>query len=175
MPYKAVEVANEFLKLAHAEGRDLTNMQLQKLVYFAHGWHLAVTGEPLTDDDPRAWDYGPVYRDLWEHLKRYGRQVISRLISEDDINPFARLFNKPPADPYQANLDGQALELIKTVWRKYGGYSAFKLSDLTHMAGTPWDQTYFGEGGKNASIDPKLIEKHYIELGRTSRGRTPVT
>ena len=64
----SAEIANEFIRRAAAEKRALTQMQLQKLVYIAHGWNLAINGEKLTHDDPQAWDYGPVYRDLWEAL-----------------------------------------------------------------------------------------------------------
>ncbi len=45
----STEIANEFLKMNGAMGR-LTQMHLQKLVYIAHGWKLALVGEPLADD-----------------------------------------------------------------------------------------------------------------------------
>ena len=76
----SAEIANEFIRRAAAEGRALTQMQLQKLVYIAHGWNLAINGDKLTSDDPQAWDYGPVYRDLWNALRSYGRAPVTREI-----------------------------------------------------------------------------------------------
>lgn len=57
-PYKAKAAANYCLDLAEEEGKRLDPMQIQKLVYFAHGWYLALTGEPLVEEHPEAWAYG---------------------------------------------------------------------------------------------------------------------
>jgi uncharacterized phage-associated protein len=62
-------------------------MQLQKLVYIAHGWNLAINGTPLTSDIPAAWDYGPVYRDLFEALRAYGSNPVTQEIRAGDFGP----------------------------------------------------------------------------------------
>ena len=58
-PYSAKAVANYFLARAKESGETLSPMKLQKLIYFAHGWHLAVFDAPLLDEEVQAWDYGP--------------------------------------------------------------------------------------------------------------------
>jgi uncharacterized phage-associated protein len=55
MPFDSKAVANEFLKLAEQDGVKLSPMKLLKLVYFAHGWHLALKGEPLLNERVEAW------------------------------------------------------------------------------------------------------------------------
>jgi uncharacterized phage-associated protein len=54
MAHNATEVANYLLSLARKEGKELTNMQLQKLVYFAHGAMLGVTDKPLIKEEVSA-------------------------------------------------------------------------------------------------------------------------
>src|ERR1700738_3701746 len=75
--YDARAVANYFLERAKAEGIPITPMAIQKLVYFAHGWMLAVYGRPLINQRIEAWEYGPVIRDLYQQFKRFGDLPIS--------------------------------------------------------------------------------------------------
>jgi uncharacterized phage-associated protein len=79
------EIANEFIRRASAEKRALTQAELQRLVYIAHGCNLAINGESLTHDGPQAWGYGPVYRYLWEALGTYGRTLVTRGVRNDEI------------------------------------------------------------------------------------------
>ena len=80
-------IANEFLKKPNATGR-LTQMQLLKLTYIAHGWNLAVNGEPLVSEPVEAWNYGPVIRDLYNHIRFYGSDPIKRPIADTDSSAF---------------------------------------------------------------------------------------
>src|SRR5712691_11530985 len=78
MSYSALTVANTFLDLATQEGKYVTNMKLQKLVYIAHGYYLAYrAGEPLIFEDVKAWQWGPVIVELYEALRQYGAHIVS--------------------------------------------------------------------------------------------------
>jgi hypothetical protein len=94
MPYPAAAIANEFLELAKANGQALTPMQIQKLVYFAHGWNLAITGEPLIWERVEPWDYGPVVRNLYRNLREFGSGAITKSLEEkldwNDIDDLPR-------------------------------------------------------------------------------------
>ncbi|MCD8455896.1 DUF4065 domain-containing protein [Xylella taiwanensis] len=46
-------------------------MQVLKLVYIAHGWHLGFRQEPLLNKRVEAWRHGPVIRSLYEKVKKY--------------------------------------------------------------------------------------------------------
>src|SRR5258708_10309168 len=59
-PYPAEAVANYFLEKSWEEGKSVDPLKIQKLVYFANGWHLGLYGSPLIDEEVRAWTYGPV-------------------------------------------------------------------------------------------------------------------
>src|SRR4051794_743511 len=80
VPGWSPEIANEFIRLAAADGRAFDQLQLQGLVYVAHGWCLAFHDQPLTGDRPEAWEFGPMYRRLADALAPYGREPVSREI-----------------------------------------------------------------------------------------------
>ena len=74
-------VANWFLDRADKDGKPLDPMKLQKLIYFAHGWHLALTSKPLINEHPEAWAYGPVIPSIYHRFKKYGRDAVqNRLV-----------------------------------------------------------------------------------------------
>lgn len=167
MSSSSMAIANEFLKMPGAVG-ELTQMQLLKLVYIAHGWNLAVNGEPLVSEPVRAWDYGPVIRDLYDHVKFYGSKPIDRLIADTDseVYRFFGAIAPKESEVYKADLTVAERDVIQRVWHRYGRYSGPRLSSLTHKPGTPWFQTYFGEG-KNAVIPNDRIRDHYISLAKS--------
>lgn len=162
MPGRSTEIANRFIALAAEQGAALTQMQLQKLVYIAHGWTLALHREPLTEDGPAAWDYGPVYRDLYTALRRYGREPVREPIRYCDYDVLQPERDEPAA----ADLMPEEERVIAETFAVYGGFPAFKLSALTHQRGTPWDQVYRADGVGRA-IPDALIREHFLELANT--------
>lgn len=163
------EIANEFIRLGKAEGVFFTQMQLQKLVYIAHGWNLAINEEPLTHDAPQAWDYGPVYRELWQALRPYGRAPVTREITNGEYAPGC--FAEDLGAASHAELASREREVIDRVYRDYGKFHAYQLSALTHMNGTPWTSIYKGGEGKFDEIPSQMIRDHFVELTRTRRAK----
>jgi uncharacterized phage-associated protein len=152
--YSPEAVANTFLELAKSEGDALSPMKLLKLVYYAHGWHLALEGEALLDEQIEAWDYGPVVPSLWGKLKQYeGDPVTEEITGDDGITPKIE-------DPFVRSL-------INQVWKTYGDKRAVKLSQLTHMPGTPWHEVKEECGGqlpRRKDIPNDLIRDYFEEL-----------
>ena len=161
MAAHSTAVANQFLTLANERGVWFTQMQLQKLVYISHGWCLALAEQPLTTDLPAAWDYGPVYFDLWQSLKRYGRKVVTDTIKVADYS----LFAENSSQVSKANFEQYEQDIIQKVFEHYGHFHAFQLSALTHKEGTPWYKVYVEQGMKKTPISNDSIREHFTELG----------
>lgn len=160
------EIANEFIKLARDDGTAFTQMQLQKLVYIANGWNLAISGQSLTDDEPQAWEYGPVYRELNDALRRYGREKVTQEIRNAEFQP--GYFMDDPGAVAVARLSLDEAEVIKRVYRNYGQFHAYQLSALTHKTGTPWEQIYKEGQGRNQFIPSTMIRDHFVGLANRS-------
>lgn len=153
--HSAVAIANEFLKLCGRSSFD--QMKIQKLVYISQGWNLAVNGEPLVRDRIEAWDGGPVFRSIWDHIKYYGIGSKSRLL----VEPATR-------EPIEEELSDSERKIIHHVWKKYKKFSGEELSVMTHKRGTPWFNSYYGQG-RNAIIRDEDIRKHYVSLAMAGR------
>jgi uncharacterized phage-associated protein len=162
MPNSSLEIANEFLRLAQEEGVQLTQMQLQKLVYLAHGYFLALNGKPLVEDNVEAWDYGTVFRPLWEALTQYGKAPVRQIIRWGDGPGFIRGGGKEA----NAHLSPEEKAIVGKVWTTYGHYPAFKLSALTHEPNGPWERHYVK--GENRVIPNDSIKEYFRDLIRNT-------
>jgi uncharacterized phage-associated protein len=160
MPYSSLEIANEFLRLAQEEDVQLTQMQLQKLVYLAHGYFLAINDKPLVEDNVEAWDYGTVFRPLWDALTQYGKTPVREIIRWGDGRGFIREGGKEA----NARLRPEEKEIVEKVWTTYGHYPAFKLSALTHEPNGPWERHYVK--GENRVIPNESIREYFRNLIR---------
>lgn len=149
MAFSSLAVANHFVKKSIGiQCTDLTQMKIQKLVFFAHGWHLAIANKPLVDEQVEAWDYGPVIPQLYSCLRDFGNLPVVSPIRKmemdfDGNDPWKITWTEPRLETSQ-NLQTEidvAVGIADSVWKKYGIYDAVRLSNMTHLAGTPWELT----------------------------------
>lgn len=126
--YSSLAFANEFIKRAAKEG-GVSHLKLQKLCFFAYGWWLSAHEKPIMTHPPKVWKYGPVFDDLYNVLAGFGGREIKE---PQKLLPF----KEAPVIPEG---EKEIEELIDFVWARYGGYSAIKLSDMTHEPDTPWE------------------------------------
>lgn len=101
-----------------------TTMQLQKLLYYSQGCHLALHGEPLFDDPIEAWSNGPVVRRLWSKHRR-----LRKLKSPwPDVKTLDEAHSELPVD---------AALVLNAVADALGDWAADDLVESTHHE-NPW-------------------------------------
>jgi uncharacterized phage-associated protein len=166
MPFSAKAVANEFLKLAKRDGKSLSPMQLIKLVYFAHGWHIALAGKPLLNERVEAWKFGPVIPTLYHEFKRFGNEPITAFAQESGYRLVGSAI-KLYANNVELEGDGAAFakQLIEKVWQRYGKLTAIQLSNLTHTPDSPWSRTE-GRDVKGTDISDVVIGDYFRALAQ---------
>lgn len=123
----------------------ITNLKLQKLLYYAQGCFLAITGSPLFDDPILAWKHGPVVRSVYDEYKHNGSDGIK---FEDDFD--VRQFTK------------QENSILTQVYNEFGQYSAWKLRNMTHNE-APWKETPQNQEIKQDKLK-SFFEREYVEL-----------
>lgn len=123
----ARDIANYFLSLVDDDaGEGLTNLKLQKLAYYAQGFHLAIKGTPLFKDEIQAWQHGPVSPSLYGDFKQYAAGPIPRPTDDEIKTAIARL-------------NSEQKDLLDEVFTVYGQFSASKLRCMTHEE-PPWKE-----------------------------------
>ena len=159
MGYSAQAVANCFLDLADKENKEITPLKIQKLVYIAHGWFLAVTDKPLVDDEfVEAWQYGPVFPSLYYEFAEFGRQPITRKALEYRFNHIKEKWESWVAhNPTK----GFVKDFIGHIWNLYKDFSPGELSSLTHQEDSPWSKASYRGEIKNAHIENEDIRDYY--------------
>lgn len=143
----AKDIAKWFLAYASQddEKADISNLKLQKLLYFAQGHHLGKLGVPLFSDEIQAWAHGPVVPSVYQEYKRFEGSPIE--FDEDfDFEAFDIATNN----------------FLASVWFTFGGFSAWKLRNMSHDEG-PWkdshDSSVFG-----TVISVESMAKHFGSL-----------
>lgn len=160
MPYQSAKIANYFLELAHEKDQSLTPLKLQKLLYFAHGWHLALesNGRPLLDEDIEAWEYGPVVPSIYHRFKTFRNKPIPSYAFG-----FPKLLRSE---------QGEIGPLLSKVWEIYSPHTGMRLSNLTHLPETPWwniRDKYDGNIPMNEILKREDLRAHFLDKLRRSK------
>jgi uncharacterized phage-associated protein len=129
MPYPASLIAYAFAKKGVEECNFVTQMKLQKMVYFAHGYHLAKYKEPLIIEFFEAWKFGPVVQSIYGIYRSYGNSYITEVSN--------RTFEKQ-----LTTLSEAAKDAIEYTWKVTKRLSGTALSSWTHIPDSPWATSY---------------------------------
>jgi uncharacterized phage-associated protein len=156
MPYPASLIAYAFVKKGIESGNPVTQMKLQKLVYFAHGLHLAADDGPLINETFQAWKFGPVVPSIYHDYKFYGSSPIS------DPGLYFVFGDAESADNQLAKIKTSATKSIDATWDGLKDVSAVQLSNWTHKDGSPWKEHY-KPGENDVPIPNEDIKKYFQE------------
>ncbi|MEY3402799.1 MAG: hypothetical protein RLZZ86_2415 [Cyanobacteriota bacterium] len=137
-----LNVASYFIVRAYEDGMEaeMTNMKVQKLLYYSQSLHLAMYNEPLFAEEIQAWRYGPVCPPAY------------RFYSEFEANQLPI-----PSQELLLQIPDDQKKLLEEVWENFGGYHAYLLSDMTHLE-FPWKKARKGLLPHASSTKAILLE-----------------
>ncbi|MGE7601299.1 Panacea domain-containing protein [Peribacillus sp. NPDC097675] len=127
----------------HGGNFSITHLKLQKLVYYAQAWSMALRERRLFQENLEAWLHGPVSRDLYREYREYGSNVIE------------------PITQLDFEIDSNDLGILEGVWELYGKYDGKYLETLTHQE-DPWKNAW--KKGMNSDIDINDMQEYYGRL-----------
>ena len=122
-------------------GDTISNMKLQKLLYYAQGVSLACNNTALFREQIRAWAHGPVVPSVYHKYKEHGAGAIPK-----------------PADVNFAIFSNDDRAIMDEVWTVFGQFSGWKLRNMTHKE-PPWKDTK-----QNAVITHASMRKYFTTL-----------
>ena len=151
--YSAYQVTNWFLAWTDDDPEILiTNLKMQKLLYYAQAHYLANTNEPLFQNAIEAWDKGPVVPDIYYKYSENSKLIYKlthkhpplELDEDFDFNQFTHYDN----------------QFLIQIWETYGKYDAEDLVDMTHQE-KPWIENYYLEKDAKKVISQKEMKQAF--------------
>jgi prophage ps3 protein 01 len=135
--YSALEVARFVIEYCRKNDLLMSNLKLQKVLYFIQAEFLVRNGEPCFFERIEAWPFGPVVSNVYHEYKTFGSSnIYSNLsnfydIAEEDRN------------------------IIKDIVKACNRFSATQLVELTHNQ-APWKNAY--NNGNRIITNDSILE-----------------
>lgn len=117
------------------KSRPISNLKLQKLLYYVQGWNLGLYREPVFYERIEAWVHGPVVPAAFHEYRHFGWNPITTTLEPVELLP-------------------RTMAHIEMVLKAYGDFSAVQLESLSHDE-DPWIQA-------RGSLDPKASSQNEI-------------
>lgn len=155
--YQAADVAACIINMALESGNNISNLQLQKILYFCQCRYIQQYHDRLFDDDIVAWQYGPVVRDVYYAYSYRG----ASWIMESETTTIDIGNGKPRSI---RPLFGNALKVVREVYDDFCSSSAWDLVNRSHVRGGAWDRVYNSHG--EASGYGNVIPRYLMESER---------
>lgn len=158
--YSIRGLANWLLDYADELNRPITNMALNKLLFFAYEEYLVRFRTILTNAKIEAWEHGPVFREVYQSFKCHGDRPITgraSFFSTQTMKVEESVVDISPAD--EARLKTAIAPLMRL--------SAARLRNMSHIEGGAWHQVWWYQGHANPGME---ITPNLILMGRYTKG-----
>jgi uncharacterized phage-associated protein len=136
-------------------GDPITNLRLQKLLYYVYVWLLVLKNKRVFHEKFQAWPIGPVLPSTYRDLKKY---------EAGPIDPdYCGIKDKASLEALEKRIGSSVMMVIDNVFQVYGPKSAFELVNLTHSE-LPWVNARKGldiEQKSSNEIEDKDIKSFY--------------
>lgn len=153
----ALDVAKYLLYIAFQNGDTITNLKMQKLLYYAQAWYMVNNnGKLLFSDEIQAWKYGPVVPSVYQFFKEYNSYPIHHSVTEADISMIAE----------------HERDFLNEFAVEYFSMSATELVSMTHNE-APWKVAY--AKGINTKIDTGEMYNFYKAMLNESNKKETAT
>lgn len=137
----ALELSRYVVGKCARDERPVSNLQLQKILYFLQSVYCKATGGSLLfGDEFEAWPYGPVVKAVYDEFSRFGGYVI------DDC----RGILSPGFEGEQRRFVDSGIEQLRSK-------APWDLVRISHAPGSPWDRVFEGGAGYKRTIPNELI------------------
>ena len=154
-------IANFVLSVADDIGCHTSNLALNKIVYFLHGVYLARTNERLVGAKIEAWEFGPVFREIYHAFKRFGEgSILGKATFHDH--------ESGSVAEYTWHLSAQDEVMLRKLAESYLRIRAGKLVDMSHVEDGPWHSAWYHEGRVNPGMEitDAAIRTHFAQSVR---------
>lgn len=141
--YDVLEVSRHIINYSNRMGYGVSNLKLQKLLYFVQAYFLAFTesGTPCFKEKIEAWDFGPVVPNVYYYFCGYGAMKIMNYYDED------------------FSLNYEDRQIIDKIIIEKRDMDPWQLVEETYRAGGAWDKTYKKGFGNREVISIALIKQ----------------
>lgn len=143
-----LDVAYLFLKWAYRDGEIVSNLKMQKLLYYAQAWHLVFfNNKPLFCEDIEAWALGPVIPEAYREFKSFGHGPLEYELADDLEAPFSKA----------------QLNYLEECYTSFVSHSPHALVNMTHNE-KPWKDAF--AKGNSSVISHNSMKEYYSSLGK---------
>lgn len=156
---KVLDVSRYVINYSNKKNYGVSNLKLQKLLYFIQVYFIKDINEPCFEEAIEAWDFGPVVPEVYQEFKQFGSTDIPSVYSYYEFD------YDNPWESKKKNFDEDCIKkkdrrIINLVIDKLADYSATDLVRITHNQ-RPWIDAY--KSYSNNEITIKSIEEYFSE------------
>lgn len=129
----------------------ITNMKVQKLLYYVQGWHLGLYGTDAFTEELQAWVNGPVQYEVYQEYQSFSGAAITTKIE-------------------RPQLPQNLIKHIQEVLECYGGENPYTLVSMTHKE-WPWIEARDDLPEKVHSrniISKKTMKEYFTDLAKSN-------
>ncbi|MEK4883691.1 type II toxin-antitoxin system antitoxin SocA domain-containing protein [Bacillus sp. FSL W8-0223] len=161
--YNALEVANYIVWRAENSGKEITNLKLQKILYYLQSYNLLKHNKPLFKDVIEKWKLGPVVPNVYQEYKHFGAKRIDKVPDMVSFD-FEKGITIQQYNVEESSITKDDKKELEPIIDRLLEFDGFELVELTHKH-PMWfnDRERIESGYRNIAYDNKEIREFFMK------------